>query len=141
MGLGVMVPFFCALLAEGHEQCGELKEAQKLLNKGLAHANQNYHGFWDAELYRLQGTFLYDHSAKDTHEESESHFEKALSVAREQGAKPFELRAAASLAQLYNYRAETEEARDILTPVFDWFTEGFDTPDLKKAKALLVQLS
>jgi predicted ATPase len=72
--------------------------------------------------------------------QAEAHFERALGVAREQQAKSWELRAATSLARLWRDRGKSAEARDLLAPVYGWFTEGFDTPDLKEAKALLGEL-
>ena len=74
-------------------------------------------------------------------EDAEECFHKAIEVARQQSAKSLELRAATSLAQLWQQQGKTAEARDLLTPIYDWFTEGFDTADLKEAKALLDQLA
>jgi predicted ATPase len=73
--------------------------------------------------------------------EAEASFHQALEVAQQQEAKSWELRAAASLARLWQYQGKTAEARDLLAPVYAWFTEGFDTADLKDAKALLDELS
>jgi predicted ATPase len=73
--------------------------------------------------------------------EAEACFQRALAVAREQEAKLFELRAATSLARLWRDRGKRDKARDLLAPVYGWFTEGFDTVDLKKAKALLDELN
>ena len=72
---------------------------------------------------------------------AEAHFERALAVARAQQAKSFELRAAMSMAQLWRDQAKRDEARELLAPVYGWFTEGFDTLDLKQAKALLGELA
>jgi predicted ATPase len=74
-------------------------------------------------------------------EEAEAFFQKALNVARQQEAKSFELRAATSLARLWQRQGKTTEAHELLTPVYNWFTEGFDTADLKDAKALLAELT
>ena len=74
-------------------------------------------------------------------EEAEASFQKALNVARQQEAKSFELRAATSLARLWQRQGKTTEAHELLTPVYNWFTEGFDTADLKDAKALLAELT
>ena len=71
---------------------------------------------------------------------AEAHFEHALTVARQQQAKSWELRAAMSMARLWRDQGKPQQARDLLTPVYDWFTEGFDTLDLKKAKALFDEL-
>ncbi len=93
----------------------------------------------EAELHRLQGELLLDRSPGD-YGPAESAFQEALSIARAQQAKSLELRAATSLARLWRAQAKTKAARELLAPVYNWFTEGFDTPDLKEAKALLDEL-
>jgi predicted ATPase len=91
-----------------------------------------------AELYRHKGQLL----LRQGHSEvAEGLYRKALSIAEEQGARLWELRAAASLARLRRDQGRLAEARDLLAPVYGWFTEGFDTPDLKEAKALLDELA
>ncbi len=92
---------------------------------------------YDAELLRLKGELLL---SKDE-AEAESLFQRALEIARSQEAKFFELLAATNLARLWQRQGKRNEARDLLAPVYDWFTEGFDTPDLKDAKALLSDLA
>ena len=94
----------------------------------------------EAELYRLRGELLLEH-APDEHEPVEVSYQQALAVAQSQGAKSLELRAAMSLARLRRARDRAKEARDLLAPVHGQFTEGFDTADLKEAKALLDELS
>ena len=94
---------------------------------------------WEAEIYRLKGEFL--HKRGDAAAEIELYFQKALDAARTQSAKSWELRAATSLARLWQGQEKNKEARDLLQPVYDWFTEGFDTPDLIDAKALSDELS
>ena len=91
-----------------------------------------------AELYRHKGRLLLQQGHAEAAEEL---YRKALSIAQEQEAKLWELRAAVSLARLQRDQGRTTEARDLLTAVYGWFTEGFDTPDLKEAKALLNKLS
>ena len=83
---------------------------------------------------------MLQHSA-DTHPEAEASFLKALEVARHQQAKSWELRAATSLTRLWQGQGKKTEARELLSPVYNWFTEGFDTADLKEAKALLTELA
>ena len=94
---------------------------------------------WNAEIHRLRGELTgrlpYSDPAK-----AEDSFRTALAIAREQGTRGYELRAAASLARLRRDQGRHGEARDLLAPVYGWFTEGFDTPDLKEAKALLDEL-
>jgi predicted ATPase len=90
-------------------------------------------------MYRLQGNLILSQS-KDHHAEAATRFHDALSVARSQQAKAFELRAATSLAKLWQSQDKRDEAREWLEPVYSWFTEGFDTADLKDARSLLDEL-
>ena len=93
----------------------------------------------EAELYRLQGQLLLQQAVPDE-QHSAICFQKAISIARNQQAKSFELRAATSLARLWQQQGKRQEAHDLLVPVYNWFTEGFDTADLQEAKALLDEL-
>jgi predicted ATPase len=93
---------------------------------------------WGAELHRLEGIALLGLNRR---EEGQIAFEKALRVARHQQARSYELRAATSLARLMGEQGRRSEARELLAPVYGWFTEGFDTADLKDAKALLEELA
>ena len=92
---------------------------------------------WEPELYRLKGISLLGLNRR---EEAETAFEKALRIARGQQAKAYELRAATSLARLWGEQGRRAEARELLAPVYGWFTEGFDTADLKEAAMLLSEL-
>lgn len=94
--------------------------------------------WWQAELHRLKGRLL---GARGQHDESEACFRCAIEVSRGQSAKALELRAATSLARFWSDRAKNAEARDLLAPIYGWFTEGFGTPDLKEAKILLDALA
>jgi predicted ATPase len=96
--------------------------------------------YYEAELYRLEGELRL---RLDTPDElrAETGFRRALEIARQQQAKSWELRAATSLARLWAGQARRTDARDLLAPIYGWFTEGFDTADLKDAKALLAELS
>ena len=94
--------------------------------------------YYEAELYRLKGEVLLMQGDKV---EAEASLHKAIIVARRQKAKSWELRAATDLARLWGSQGKTEEAHALLAPVYDWFTEGFDTPDLITAKELLEELS
>jgi len=94
----------------------------------------------EAELNLVKGELILARSSSD-HEEAEVCFRKALDVARRQSSKLFELRAATRLARLWQNQGRKDEARELLAPVYDWFTEGFDTWDLKEAKALLDELA
>jgi predicted ATPase len=96
--------------------------------------------WFEAELHRIRGELLRTAHPGAT-AEAEADFHRAITVARRQDAKLWELRAATSLARLWRDRGKRDEARALVAPVYGWFTEGFDTPDLKEAKALLDELS
>jgi predicted ATPase len=110
------------------------------LAKGLETAKATGEKWVEAELLRRKGELLAAHRPALSHE-AEACFQRALVVAREQEAKLFELRASISLARLWRDQGKREEARELLAPVYGWFTEGFDTRDLKEAKALLEELA
>ena len=95
--------------------------------------------FYEAELYRLKGEFLLELSS-DNQAAAENCFQQAITVARSQQAQSFELRTATSLARLWQQQGKRQEAYHLLAPVYNWFTEGFDTADLQDAKALLDEL-
>jgi predicted ATPase len=96
--------------------------------------------FWAAELHRLKGDLLLLQSS-DNQPEAEASFQKALDISHHQQAKSLELRAAASLARLWQRQDKCQDAYELLAPVYEWFTEGFDTADLQDAKAVLEGLS
>jgi predicted ATPase len=132
-------PIFFGLLAEALALIGEIEEGLAALAEGSAIAEASGAKGNDAELHRLRGDLLRLMPDPDR-TEMEACFRKALAVAREQGTRGFELRAAISLARLLGDQGLRGEARDLLAPVYGWFTEGFDTPDLKDARALLDDL-
>jgi predicted ATPase len=96
--------------------------------------------FYEAEIYRVKGELLLKHDGSDGAAEAETSFRRALDMARAQSAKSWELRAATSLTRLWAERGRRAQARDLLAPIYGWFTEGLDTPDLNDAKALLDEL-
>ena len=96
--------------------------------------------YYAAELYRLKGALLLQQAVPDA-AQAAACFHQALDVARQQQAKSFELRAATSLARLWQSQDKRQEAYDLLAPVYEWFTEGFDTADLQEAKTLLQELA
>lgn len=99
----------------------------------------NKERWWEAEVSRVAGEIALMSPEPDA-AKAEAYFQRALAVAREQQAKSLELRAAMSMARLWRDQGKRNEARDFLAPVYGWFTEGFDTLDLKRAKALLNEL-
>jgi predicted ATPase len=109
-----------------------------LVNEALQIAERTGERWFLSELNRLKGQLLLRQRHTETAEEL---YRKALSVAQEQNAKLWELRAATSLARLRREQGRRTEARDLLAPVYDWFTEGFETADLKEAKAVLDELA
>ena len=96
--------------------------------------------YYEAELYRLKGELLLQQAA-GSGERRKPVFSQALDIARRQQAKSLELRAAMSLSRLWQRQGKRDEARELLAPIYGWFTEGFDTADLQEAKALLKALS
>jgi predicted ATPase len=133
-GVELFVPHYIDLLAAACEIAGQVEEGLTLLDDALRLVEKTGERWFAAELNRHKGQLL----LRQRHcEAAEELYQKALGIAREQEAKLWELRAAASLARLRRDQGRRAEARDLLAPVYGWFTEGFDTPDLKDAKALL----
>jgi predicted ATPase len=131
------VPQYTPLLAAACEIAGQVEEKLTPLDDALRIVERTGERWFAAELNRHKGQLL----LRQGHAEAaEDLYRKALSIAREQEAKLWELRAAASLARLWGERGRREQARDLLSPIYGWFTEGFDTPDLKVAKVLLAEL-
>jgi len=128
------LPYQIALLARACEIAGQIDEPLTLLDDAFQIAEKTGERWFAAELNRHKGQLLLRRGRAEAAEEL---YRKAMSIAAEQGAKLWELRAAVSLAQLRRDQGCRAEARDLLVPVYGWFTEGFDTPDLKDAKALL----
>ena len=131
-----MQPCFLALLAEGHGTIGEPGAGLTVLTEALALVDTTGERWYEPELYRLKGELLLQ-QASDNQAEAETCFQQAMAIAQNQQAKSFELRTATSLARLWQQQGKRQEAHDLLAPVYYWFTEGFDTADLKDAKALL----
>jgi predicted ATPase len=129
-----------ALLAEAYGHAGRPEAGLAALAEALALVDTTSECFYEAELYRLKGELLLALSAEN-HAEAEICLHQALDVARRQQAKSLELRAAMSLARLWQHRGKRAEARDLLAPIYNWFTEGLDTADLQEAKALLAALA
>ena len=137
-GMEAWTPHPFALLAEAYEIAGEFEESLAWLDRALRVIETTGISWLAAELNRRKGQLLLRQGNNDAAEEL---YGKALCIAREQEAKMWELRAAMSIARLRRDRGRRADARDLLAPVYGWFTEGFDTKDLKDAKALLDDLS
>jgi len=136
-GAEIQMPTFIALLAKACDIAGEIDESLTLLDDALQIVERTGERWLAAELNRHKGQLLL---LQGHFVAAEELYHKALGIAREQEAKLWELRAAASLARLRRDQGRIAGARDLLAPVYGWFTEGFDTPDLKEAKALLDEL-
>jgi predicted ATPase len=129
------LPFLMSLLAAGYRTIGDTTSEESTLDDALALASRTGEVWFTPELHRLKG-LLYPAE----HAEAERHFQSALEIARPQRSMLWQLRASTSLARLWRDQGKRDEARDLLAPVYGWFTEGFDTLDLKEAKALLDEL-
>jgi predicted ATPase len=139
-GAEILRPYFLALLAEAHGTMGQPEAGLTALAEALTLVDKTGERWYEPELYRLKGALLLQQSS-DHQAEAETCFHQAISIARSQQAKSFELRAATSLAKLWQQQGKRQEAYDLLAPVYNWFTEGFDTADLKDAKVLLDALA
>ncbi len=133
-------PYTLAILAEAYGRAGQPEMGLDTVAEALSLADAVGARYWDAELHRLQGELLLARSA-EYHSEAEDCLRRATAIARSQNAKSFELRSATSLARLRRDQRKFAEARELLAPIFGWFTEGFNTSGLKNAKALLDELS
>ena len=128
--------YLLALLAETYGKAGQADRGLAELAEALESAEQSGERTWEAELHRLKGELLLSRSA-DNQGQAETCFSQAIAVAQRQSAKSLELRAATSFARLLQAQGKFREARELVQPIYGWFTEGFDTADLKDAKALL----
>lgn len=133
-GARAHLPYFSCLLADVHMQLGDVDTALSVVTDGLASAASTQEQYAEAELYRLRGELLHNRNIPDAAADA---FTTALAVARQQGARSLELRAAASFARLRQHQGRHLEAREMLAPIYHWFSEGFDTPDLVEAQSLL----
>jgi class 3 adenylate cyclase/predicted ATPase len=133
------VPLYLVQLATAHARAGQAAEGLSLVRRGLTRIEKTGERLFEAELHRLEGEILESSPIRDDAAALKC-FRRAIAAAQEQGAKSWELRAATSLARLWRDQGRRAEARDLLAPVYGWFTEGFDTADLRDAKALLDEL-
>jgi len=139
-GAVVHVPYLCTLLAEVYAHLGHPADGLQALVEADTLMEQQEERWWEAEIHRLRGVLLLKQTGTPP-AEAEDWLQRALDVARRQGAKALELRAAMSLSRLWLQQGKQAEARALLAPIYGWFTEGFDTADLQEAKVLLAALA
>jgi predicted ATPase len=132
-------PYFLALLAEAHGQAGQPEAGLALLDEALTLVVTTEERWWEAELYRLKGELLLNAACRvqSAAWQAEESLHQALDVARRQQARALELRAALSLGRLWQQHGKRDQAQQLLTEVYGWFTEGFETPDLQEARVWL----
>jgi predicted ATPase len=135
-GATLWMPFYLPHLARAHAELGQFEAAWRCIGEAMTAAETTKEKWCEAEIHRTSGEIALMPPEPDA-AKAQAHFERAIAIARAQKAKSWELRAAASLARLWRDQGKRQQARDLLAPVYGWFTEGFDTSDLKEAKALL----
>ena len=135
-----MMPFYLSYLAKAHAEDGRFDDATRCIGEAMTAMETTKEKWCEAEVNRIAGEIGLLSPEPDV-AKAEAYFERALAVAREQQAKSWELRAAMSMAQLWRDQGRRKQARDLLAPVHGWFTQGFDTLDLKQTRALLDELS
>jgi predicted ATPase len=133
-------PWLLLLLAMAYAELGQLDDAWRCIDDAIDKVERSKEKWCEAEVHRIAGEIGLKSPAPDT-EKAEKYFDRALAVARQQQTKSWELRAAMSMARLWLSQGKSQQARELLAPVYGWFTEGFDTLDLKEAKTLLDELA
>ena len=139
-GATLWMPLWVSHLARAYAELGEFDDAWRCVGEAMKMVETTKERVWEAEVNRVAGEIALKSPEPDA-VKAEAYFERALAVARQQRAKSWELRAAMSMARLWRDQGKREKARELLAPVYGWFTEGFDTRDLKDAKALLDELA
>jgi predicted ATPase/class 3 adenylate cyclase len=139
-GATLWIPWYLSCLATAHAQLGQFDDAWRCIDEAITKVETTKERWIEAEVHRIAGEIALMLPEPDA-AKAEAYFERALAVARQQQAKSWELRAAMSIARLWRTQGKRDEARELLAPVYGWFTEGFDTLDLKDAKALLDELA
>ncbi len=138
-GATLWMPFYLPHLALAHAELGQFEAAWRCIGEAMTAVETTKEKWCEAEIHRSAGEIALMSPEPDA-AKAQAHFERAIAIARAQQAKSWELRAATSLARLWRDHGKRQQARDLLAPVYGWFTEGFDTADLKEAKALLNEL-
>jgi predicted ATPase/class 3 adenylate cyclase len=139
-GATLWIPWYLSCLATAHAQLGQFDDAWRCIDEAITKVETTKERWIEAEVYRVAGEIALSSPDRDA-AKAQAYFDRALEVAREQQAKSWELRAAMSMARLWRDQGKWQEARELLAPIYGWFTEGFDTRDLKEAKALLEELT
>jgi len=139
-GAAMNIPYLCTVLADLCDHLGHTEEGLQVLAEAHTLVEQQEERFVEAEVWRLRGVLLLRQLGMPQ-AEAETSLQRALDVARRQEAKSLELRAAMSLSRLWQQQGKRAEAYELLTPIYGWFTEGFDTKDLQEAKVLLEALA
>jgi predicted ATPase len=135
-GSTAFVPLYLSYLASAYAELDQFDDAWRWIREATTAIETTNERWWEAEINRVAGEIAL-HSPEPDAAKAQAYFERALAVARQQQAKSWELRAAMSMARHWRDQGKRDEARDLLAPVYGWFTEGFDTLDLQEAKALL----
>ena len=138
-GSTVWMPLHLSYLARAHAELGQLDDAWRCIEEATNSIEATNERWCEADIHRVAGEIALTSPEPDA-TKAEAYFARALAVARVQQARSWELRAAISMARLWRDQGKRQQAHDLLAPVYGWFTEGFDTLDLKEAKALLEQL-
>jgi predicted ATPase len=132
----VWIFLFLTYLAKAYAELGRFEDAWRAVREAMNACETTKQRWYEADVYRIAGEIALMSSEPDVRK-AELYFNRALAIAREQQAKSWELRAAMSMARLWRGQGNPQQARELLAPVYGWFTEGFDTLDLKEAKVLL----
>ena len=138
-GARARLPHYWPRLARAHAELGQFEEAWRCIGEAMTAVETTKEKWCEADVHRVAGEIALMSPEPDA-TKAQAYFERALSVARAQQAKSWELRAAMSLTRLWREQGKRDEAHDLLAPIYGWFTEGFDTLDLKEARALLDEL-
>jgi predicted ATPase len=140
MGVTLFVPLYLSHVARAYMDLGKIDDAWRCIGEAITAVGTTKERWCEADIHRIAGEIALL-SPEPNAAKAEAYFDRALAVAREQEAKSWELRAAMSMARLWRAQGKRQQARDLLAPVYSWFTEGFDTLDLKEARALLDALA
>ena len=130
------MPTYLSYLARAYAELGQFDDASRCIGEAIVAVETTNENWYEADIHRIAGEIALKSPEPDA-AKAEAYFERALAVARQQQAKSWELRAAMSMARLWRDEGKVRQARELLAPVYGWFTEGFETRDLKEAKALL----